>query len=245
MEPHVHVCLFFTGELIGVGYLLSRTGQPLKLNRDSEEIEDMLEDVGEEEEDEGFEDAQTPDITVSNLLNDASFSVSSLPASSLAAASSQPASSLGDASSLALCSMGDASSLAAASSQTGPSWAVASSQPASFQAAGTLPQPGVSLALDSATPDKSGVCNIKKENKVENKKDITLSALYFHFTDLKCCCSSLFVFQAVDASGMLGMDRVDRLAEYLVELRNQSSPVLTNQQVRNIFLSCYIIFLPC
>ncbi|KAA0721279.1 hypothetical protein E1301_Tti022327 [Triplophysa tibetana] len=37
-------------------------------------------------------------------------------------------------------------------------------------------------------------------------------------------------FQAVDNSGVPGMDRVDSLAEYLVDLRNQPSLFLTNQQ---------------
>ncbi|KAK5891282.1 hypothetical protein CgunFtcFv8_013506 [Champsocephalus gunnari] len=36
---------------------------------------------------------------------------------------------------------------------------------------------------------------------------------------------------AVDDSGMAGMDRVDSLAECLVELRNQLTMVLSNQQV--------------
>ena len=50
------------------------------------------------------------------------------------------------------------------------------------------------------------------------------------------CPHILFLFsicwQAVDDSGMAGMDRVDSLAECLVELRNQLTMVLTNQQVR-------------
>lgn len=36
---------------------------------------------------------------------------------------------------------------------------------------------------------------------------------------------------------MQGMDRIDNLAEYLVELRNQPSLALTNQQVKNIQVS--------
>ncbi len=44
-------------------------------------------------------------------------------------------------------------------------------------------------------------------------------------------------FQALDSAGVPGMDRVDNLAEYLVELRNQPSLALTNQQVRNIQVS--------
>ena len=39
------------------------------------------------------------------------------------------------------------------------------------------------------------------------------------------------MFQAVDEHGMPGMDRVDRLAECLVELRHQTNMTLDNQQV--------------
>lgn len=46
-----------------------------------------------------------------------------------------------------------------------------------------------------------------------------------------------FFFQALDSAGVPGMDRVDSLAEYLVELRNQPSLALTNQQVRDIQVS--------
>ncbi|CAL8271039.1 unnamed protein product [Merluccius merluccius] len=61
----------YTGELLGIDYLLSQTGQPLQVNPDSEEAENMLEDVAEgEEEDEGFEEDQTPDLTVPGLLDD-------------------------------------------------------------------------------------------------------------------------------------------------------------------------------
>lgn len=47
----------------------------------------------------------------------------------------------------------------------------------------------------------------------------------------------LVFFQALDSVGLPGMDRVDSLAEYLVELRDQPSLVLTNQQVWNIQVS--------
>ncbi|CAL8251926.1 unnamed protein product [Merluccius merluccius] len=134
----------YTGELLGIDYLLSQTGQPLQVNPDSEEAENMLEDVAEgEEEDEGFEEDQTPDLMVPGLLDDVS--ISTQPVSSSLAAPIQPA----------------------------PIQAAASSQ---------------------AAP------------------------------------SSL----AVDDSGVPGMDRVDSLAEHLVELRNQPSLALTNQQVSDI-----------
>ncbi|XP_042560785.1 uncharacterized protein LOC122130196 isoform X3 [Clupea harengus] len=60
----------YTGELLGVDYLLSQTGQPLRMDPDSEETENLLEDVQEdegEEEDEGIEEDQTPDDTVMNI----------------------------------------------------------------------------------------------------------------------------------------------------------------------------------
>ncbi len=78
---YVCVCpfiyLFFIGELLGVDYLLSQTGQPLVVDPDSEETENMLEDVdeGEDEEDEGFGRDQAHDITVSSLTDDPSYSV--------------------------------------------------------------------------------------------------------------------------------------------------------------------------
>ena len=132
---HVHIFLFFIiGELLGVDYLLSQTGQPLKMHPDSEETEDMLEDVDEgeeeEEDDEGFEEDPTHDLSVSSLLNDPSFSSRPCPslippASSLAAASSHPiTSSLVAASShVAATSQDTSSCLPAASSQDSlPRW---------------------------------------------------------------------------------------------------------------------------
>ncbi len=119
---------FFIGELLGVDYLLSQTGQPLVVDPDSEETENMLEDVdeGEDEEDEGFGEDQAHDITVSSLTDDPSFSVSShfLPSSESlsptqpAAPSAQPASSstLAAASSIQPA----ASSTLAAASSTQP-----------------------------------------------------------------------------------------------------------------------------
>ena len=52
-----------------------------------------------------------------------------------------------------------------------------------------------------------------------------------------------FLSQAVDDSGVPGMDRVDSMAEYLVELRHQLSLARTNQQVRNIY--CLTTFPLC
>lgn len=58
-----------------------------------------------------------------------------------------------------------------------------------------------------------------------------------HFTATLFTClklTSVSVHQAVDVSNVGGMEHVDQLAEYLVELRNQTALTLTNQQVSAI-----------
>ncbi|XP_056312322.1 uncharacterized protein LOC130223503 [Danio aesculapii] len=95
----------YTGELLGVDYLLSQTGQPMALNPDSEETEEMLEDVDEGgEEDEGFGEDEVYDITVPSLSNDPNFSISShfLPSSQPIATTQAAVSSIHPAASTAL-----------------------------------------------------------------------------------------------------------------------------------------------
>ncbi|XP_063063642.1 uncharacterized protein LOC134456175 [Engraulis encrasicolus] len=61
----------YTGELLGLEFLLSETGEPLQVIPDTEETNTKLEavDVGEEEEEEIFEDTLA-DMTVSSVLDD-------------------------------------------------------------------------------------------------------------------------------------------------------------------------------
>ncbi len=66
-----------------------------------------------------------------------------------------------------------------------------------------------------------------------------------HLTILIMLLNSVFFSQALDSAGVPGIDRVDSLAEYLVELRNQPSRPLTNQQVRNIQFSLLSTSLTC
>src|SRR4029434_110973 len=66
------------------------------------------------------------------------------------------------------------------------------------------------------------------------RNKITVSAFCPTSLFSKSSVFCFFLSQAVDDSGVPGMDRVDSLAEYPVELRNQPSLALTNQQVRNI-----------
>ncbi len=159
--------IFFIGELLGVDYLLSQTGEPLVVDPDSEETENMLEDVdeGEDEEDEGFGEDQTHDIAVSSLTDDPSFSVSShfLPSSETlfstqsAAPSAQPVASSIQPS--ATSAQPAASSTLAAASSIQPA-------ASSIQPAATSAQPAASSTLAaasstpgaSASPDESVVC---------------------------------------------------------------------------------------
>ncbi len=332
----VYVCVsfylfinFFIGELLGVDYLLSQTGEPLVVDPDSEETENMLEDVDEggDEEDEGFGEDQTHDIAVSSLTDDPSFSVSShfLPSSKTlsstqsAAPSAQPAASstfaaasstLAAASSVqpaatsaqpaASSTFAAASSTLAAASSVQPAatsaqpaapstlpaasstlHAASSVQPAATSAqpaapstlaaassaqpaaSSTLPaasstlaaassaQPAASSTLAaasstpgaSASPDESVVCKYLviclKLTLVKKKtsRNIYIYVFLSHLTILIMLLNSVFFFQALDSAGVPGIDRVDSLAEYLVELRNQPSLALTNQQVRNIQFS--------
>ncbi|CAL8240431.1 unnamed protein product [Merluccius merluccius] len=182
----------YTGELIGVDYLLRQTGQPLQeVSPDSEDTENLLEDLVEEggEEDEGFQEEDTLDPTLSGAsyttVHPAS-SLSSYPASSLVR---PPASSL--------------SSHPASSLSSPPASSLVSPPPASPQS--------------SLNPHLVSQCNF------------TAIAPIHSLTDDK-----LYVNQAVDEHGMPGMDRVDSLAEYLTELRTQTSMTLSNQQVSTI-----------
>lgn len=65
-------------------FLLSQTGQPLKVNPVTMETEDILEGVneGEDEQDVCFEEDQTLDLTVSSPFTDPYFSASFLTAAS-------------------------------------------------------------------------------------------------------------------------------------------------------------------
>ncbi|KAI3352043.1 hypothetical protein L3Q82_020858, partial [Scortum barcoo] len=63
--PSFHPPLQYTGEPIGVEYLYRQTGQPIQdMNPDSEETDELLEDlkIEEEQEDEGFEDHLQPPL---------------------------------------------------------------------------------------------------------------------------------------------------------------------------------------
>ncbi|XP_073719431.1 uncharacterized protein [Misgurnus anguillicaudatus] len=135
----------YTGELIGVDYLLSQTGQPLQsVDPDSEQTDQLLEEVNVDEQDEGFEEDVIEDPTMSFLFEDeADWNPptvgSSQPAfSQSAAASSQPViPQFAAASSRPVISQ----SAAASSQPVIPQSAAASSQPVISQSAAASSQP--------------------------------------------------------------------------------------------------------
>ncbi|MCI4378030.1 hypothetical protein PGIGA_G00210570, partial [Pangasianodon gigas] len=59
----------YTGELIGVDYLLVQTGQPLqRVDPDAEATDQLLEEVNvDEQEDEGFEEDLSDDPALTSL----------------------------------------------------------------------------------------------------------------------------------------------------------------------------------
>ncbi|KAK7907602.1 hypothetical protein WMY93_016214 [Mugilogobius chulae] len=301
----------YTGELLGVDYLLSQTGQPLKINPDSEETEVMLEDVNEQagQEEEGFEELGVDSL--SNLFDDENFSASSItavcPASSVIAVSlaSLPWSSLdlalpsitavGSAppsSQLLHCSgypallshplqwvlrssshhhgvgpscsgqllhhsvgqllhhcMVSSSSLPAfsgspsftslspASSITsvgpappslhGPASTITSVSPASTI---TSVSPASSITSVVSLPSLSGPPPPSLQWACLMTAPVTLQELSTAVMPAPTSAES----SAVDESGIPGIDKVDNLAKYLVELRTQTSLTLRSQQVIDI-----------
>lgn len=117
-------------------YLLNQTGQPLQsVDTDSEQTDQLLEEVNVDEEDEGFEEDVNEDPTMSFLFEDEAEwnppTVQPAPAFSMSAASSEPAVSQAAA---------DDSSQPAASLQPAISQSAAavSSEPAISQSAAAV-----------------------------------------------------------------------------------------------------------
>ncbi|KAK0138894.1 hypothetical protein N1851_024567 [Merluccius polli] len=262
----------YTGELIGVDYLLRQTGQPLQeVSPDSEDTENLMEDLVEEE-DEGFQEEDTLDPTVSgasyttvqrvahsppatlqssslfsppasSLFSPPASSLFSPPASSLvsppaSSLSSHPASSLSSHPASSLVSH-PASSLVSplasslvshpASSLVSHPASSLSSHPASslvsHPASSLISHPASSLSSHPASPQSSLNPHLVSQVPPRRCQTYTIAPINLLIDD------KLYVNQAVDEHGMPGMDRVDSLAEYLAELRTQTSMTLSNQQV--------------
>ncbi|XP_056310462.1 uncharacterized protein LOC130221922 [Danio aesculapii] len=314
----VSFCSPFVGELLGVDYLLSQTGQPMALNPDSEETEEMLEDVDKGgEEDEGFGKDEVYDITVPSLSDDPNFSISShfLPTSEPIAMTPAAVYSIHPAASTALatnCSIHPLASTALAttssihppafsdlaatssfhppasttltatssavftglaaastaypatvSTQSAVSTALAVASTAypatvSTQSAVSTALAVASTAYPASASTQSAVSTQPPASSIQHASSSQPAAIIIfsdassqpvaHSTqptepstqpDASATLVAASMLQqststsesgAVDGSGVPGMGRVDSLADYLVDLRNQPSLVLTNQQ---------------
>ncbi|XP_062308973.1 uncharacterized protein LOC134013581 [Osmerus eperlanus] len=182
----------YTGELLGVNYLLRQTGQPLQdMDPDSEETDQLLEDHATEEEqaDEGFED-EGQDLTIGSVSED--FPSSALSSTTLPVVPTLPLTS---------------STLPSTTLPVVPTLPLTTSiLPVTPTTLPVTPMPvATTLPPPITQPCVPGASSQVPEEKL-----------------------------AVDEHGMPGMDRVDRLAECLVELRHQTNMTLHNQQVSNI-----------
>ncbi|CAM4560459.1 unnamed protein product [Leuciscus chuanchicus] len=234
----------YTGELIGVDYLLSQTGQPLQsMDTDNEQTDQLLEEVNVDEQDEGFEEDINEDPTVSFLLEDeancnpptvqtvhpssqsaaassqtaAPSSQSAAPSSQSAAPSSQSAAASSQSAAASSLSTAPSSQSAAPSSQSAaPSslFAAASSQFAFSQSAAPSSQSAFSqpAAVASSSRSTTSIVQYAPGSPTQVPEELL----------------------AVDDQNIPGMDRVDRLAEYLVELRTSTGLTLSRQQVDDI-----------
>ncbi|XP_062255655.1 uncharacterized protein LOC133965223 [Platichthys flesus] len=233
----------YTGELIGIDYLFRQTGRPLQdIQPDSEEAEQMLEDVCTEEQgDEGFEDAvYDPTVERLDLSSDPSPTSSSTPSSlhstaspprpgcsSTAAASEHhvieyedtdmpPVPSAPPAGSLLLSS----TSLSATTSPAARNTSVAR------RALDFLPR---ELPGPSAVTASSASMLPLPTTLSTSVPTATVSSASQHTTP-----AAPAQHLAVDERCIPGMDLVDCLADYLVGLRLETGLTLTNLQASTI-----------
>ncbi|XP_047242400.1 uncharacterized protein LOC124880974 [Girardinichthys multiradiatus] len=175
----------YTGELIGVQYLLKQNNEPLQdMAPDSEVVDALLEQIEVQqpvEADEGFEELESIEVSLADLLLDTSNVISVLPDYHPIP---QPAPPTAESPHLPR--------LQPASSAVVQSTHLPKLQPASS----AVVQSTVSSGLPGQTTSSEQV--------------------------------------AVDEHSRAGMDRVDVLAEYLVELRKEKGLTLTNQQANTI-----------
>ncbi|XP_060943163.1 uncharacterized protein LOC133020572 [Limanda limanda] len=235
----------YTGELIGIDYLYRQTGRALQdVRPDSEETDKMLEDVCLEEqlENAGLDPTQyDPTIELLDLSSDPSPTSSSTP-SSLHTTASPPrpgCSSTAAASEHHLIQYEDpvpsappaGSSLSATISpalRAGPS----GSPPVTAAVA--------QRALDFLTRELPGPSAVTTSSASMPSLHTTLSTTVPTATATASSASPTTTpagprqHLAVDERSVPGMDRVDCLADYLVELRTETGLTLTNLQASTI-----------
>ncbi|XP_053091155.1 uncharacterized protein LOC113534513 isoform X1 [Pangasianodon hypophthalmus] len=227
----------YTGELIGVDYLLAQTGQPLqRVDPDAEATDQLLEEVNvDEQEDEGFEEDLSDDRTLASLLEDLTTTAARIHP---AASSAPPAAACSTAPPSAASS--SSSSQPATASSSAPPAAASSSQPVATSstappsaASSSLPAAASSSTLPS-TPSSTAppAAASYSAQPAAASTDMSTAPPGISAPDSPTQVPEETL--AVDDQNVPGMDRVDSLADYLVELRHQTGLTLSSQQVSEI-----------
>ncbi|XP_049341399.1 uncharacterized protein LOC125805116 isoform X2 [Astyanax mexicanus] len=206
----------YTGELIGVQYLFRQTGQALQdMNPDSEETAQLIEEhdvVDEREGDEGFcdvmEDPTVPDLEVTLPPAPTLSSKEHCPITTASSPSTVPPSTF----TMAPCT----STLGSSTSTPGLSTSALASSTSTMAPSTTALDPGTFTPAPSSSTPSSGTSLLVSSS-------MAVAASQSEAEEM-----------AVDDQNMPGFQHVDRLAEYLVDLREQTSLFLTNQQVSTI-----------
>ncbi|KAJ8341955.1 hypothetical protein SKAU_G00342460 [Synaphobranchus kaupii] len=238
----------YTGELIGVEYLLRQTGKPMQdMDQESEDTDELLEDVGveEEQEDEGFQDYDL-DPTVASLEDLTAF-LSTTASQSSSRTSVHPAPAL-----VQPCLPFASGAPSPAPSPPPPAQSSASGDipapspppsppPAQSSATGAVPPPSSPPALPSTTgpisapsPAQLPDCAEAAQTSTSGLQPAPASAQPSAVTAPGATSQVPVEELAVDEHCMPGMERVDRLAEFLVGLRKQTSLVIGTQDASTI-----------
>ncbi|KAJ8382141.1 hypothetical protein SKAU_G00029200 [Synaphobranchus kaupii] len=238
----------YTGEVIGVEYLLRQTGKPMQdMDQESEDTDELLEDVGikEEQEDEGFQDYAL-DPTVASLEDLTAF-LSTTAAQSSSHTSVHPAPAP-----VQPCLPSASGAPSPAPSPPPPAQSSASGAipapspppsppPAQSSATGAVPPPSSPPALPSTTGPISAPSPAQLPDRAEAAQTSTsglqpapASAQPSAVTAPGATSQVPVEELAVDEHCMPGMERVDRLAEFLVGLRKQTSLVIGTQDASTI-----------
>ncbi|KAM9495307.1 uncharacterized protein Hap1MRO34_017081 isoform 2-T2 [Clarias gariepinus] len=204
----------YTGELIGIEYLNWQTGQAMQdQDPDAEQTNEMLEDVGSEEElqDEGFEDGGV-DPTIELMEFTASSSVSSAATTTSTCINETPTSPQAAVSTVAATSPrlpATDASLATPGKQLTNTESAGPSAPSALPSS-SAPMLHIPVSHTATLPSTPTVAVLARSPSVPQQQ------------------------LAVDEHCVPGMDLVDSLAEYLVGLRTESGLTLNNQQASTI-----------
>ncbi|XDV42384.1 hypothetical protein PO909_011056 [Leuciscus waleckii] len=197
-----------TNSLNVFGEKLVPTFQPPAQYTDNEQTDQLLEEVNVDEQDEGFEEDINEDPTLSFLLEDEANcnppTVQPVHPSSQSAAASSLSTAPSSQSAAASSQSAAPSSLFAAASSQ---FAFSQSAAPSFQSAFSQP-----AAVASSSRSTTSIVQYAPGSPTQVPEELL----------------------AVDDQNIPGMDRVDRLAEYLVELRTSTGLTLSRQQVDDI-----------